>query len=344
MKLSDLNLNRFLYRDNLQNLETKDAAFNSSNVIEEDVPGIPSGGAAQDINTSNVFINGSQLEPGSYILDVSNWGWGQTCAFTSASATQVNWGAGTFTSASGDAYSISAGNTGTMSAKTYIYLDLNVSETAYQRTTTSSDAVGVGKVLIAVAENGAVSATYNINQANQIVGDNILANSINASKIVAGSITSTQISSSYIYAGTINANQITAGLLTGFTIQTATTGLRIKMSSSPTNKIEFLYNDTVEGVLEIVQSSDEYRLKLGGDAGGYFEITSSLGASELYGISMPFFEGSGKASAGQVYMLGSPNYPTQAGLDWSGGGVATFRFDLGSSMARFKLPVGTNLY
>ena len=159
---------------------------------------IPSGGAAQDINTGNVTINGQQLTPGTYpvtVLDVSNWGWGQTCAFSSTDADTVSWGIGVFTSASGVSYNIAAGNTGNMAAKTYIYLDLLVSETAYQVTTTPANAVGIGKVLIAVAENATAPnlATYNLSEATQIVGDNILANSINASKIVAGSITTTQL-------------------------------------------------------------------------------------------------------------------------------------------------------
>lgn len=194
MNLSELFLNRFLYKTPLQNLETKDAVYDASNVIPVAVPPLSAGGAAQDINTNNVFINGAQLEPGTFpvtVLDVSNWGWGQTCVFSSPSNVQVNWGLGTFTSASGESYSISAGNTGTMAAKTYIYLDLNVSITAYQITTTPADAVGIGKVLIAVAKNSTApdNATYNLSEATQIVGDNILANSIDASKITAGTIT-----------------------------------------------------------------------------------------------------------------------------------------------------------
>ena len=123
MKLADLFLNRFLYRDNKQNSETKDSAFVSADSSEIDPASIPSGGAAQDINTGNVQIDGAQLEPGTYpttTLDVSNWGWGQTCAFVSATLNTVTWGAGTFTSADGEAYAISAGTTGVMAAKTYI--------------------------------------------------------------------------------------------------------------------------------------------------------------------------------------------------------------------------------
>jgi hypothetical protein len=305
MKLSELLLNRFLYRDSAQNLETKDSVYESANVIQPDVPAVPAGGSAQDINTGNVQVDGSQLIPGSIppeTLDVSNWGWGQTCSFSSASATQVNWGAGTFKSANGITYTISAGNTGTMSSKTYIYLDLNVSSTTYQTTTTSATSVGVGKVLIAVAENGAVTATYNINQANQIVGDNILANSINASKIVSGSITATQIAAStitatQIAAGTITADRmnvsqlsaisanigsITSGTITGVLFRTATTGQRIEMDTTNTNQIRFYDSSTLFGQLEVYKvGSDGYIGLIAQDDGAGFEVYTGVGASSF---------------------------------------------------------------
>jgi len=194
MKLTELFLNRYLYRDNSQNLETKDSAFVSADSTPETPAAIPSGGAAQDINISNVYINGNQIEPGTIpqtVLDVSNWGWGQTCIFSSTNANTVSWSSGTFTSADGSSYAISSGNTGAMTGKNYIYLSLLDSLTVYQVTTVPANSVGIGKVLVAVAQNDAVSgvkATYNLSEATQIVGDNILANSINASKITTGQL------------------------------------------------------------------------------------------------------------------------------------------------------------
>lgn len=225
MKLSELLLNRWLYKDNTQSLETKDSTAVSLDSNTPEPAAIPSGGAAQDINTGNVTINGEQITPGTIpqsVLDIANWGWGQTSAFSSASATQVNWGAGTFKSASGDTYSISSGNTGTMAAKTYIYFDVVASETTYQVTTTPGDAVGIGKVLVAVAQNGATSATYNLNEATQIVGDNILANTINATKMNVGQLS----------AISADLGSITAGTITGATLRTAATGERVVITGS----------------------------------------------------------------------------------------------------------------
>ncbi len=50
---------------------------------------------------------------------------------------------------------------------------------------------------------------------------------INGGNIRTGTITATQISTNYVYAGTVNANQINAGTLTGFTLQTASSGRRV---------------------------------------------------------------------------------------------------------------------
>lgn len=268
MKLTELLLNRFLYKESLQNIETKDSSYNAGNVIEETPPPVPAGGSAQDINTSNVFINTTQLvgpiPPA--LLDVANWGWTQTCAFTSTDLDTVSWGAGSFKSASGVVYTISAGNTGNMSAKTYIYLDLNVSPTAYQITTTPATSVGLGKVLIAVAQNGASSATYNLNEASQIVGDNILANTINATKLNVGQLS----------AITADLGTITAGLITGAVMQTATTGYRLIMSGT-NNSYEFRSGTTL--LAEMKAMIEPYS----GLAGAVFQHgTGNIGLS-IYG-------------------------------------------------------------
>lgn len=136
-------------------------------------------------------------------LDLANRGWVQTCIFGVTDADTVDWEAGTFTSADGTAYNISSGNTGTMTAKTYIYLDVNVSETAYQITTTATTAVGAGKVLVAIAENGTGEATYQV--INGQGGVNI-----DASSIVAGSITGNEIAASTITAGKISITSLSS--------------------------------------------------------------------------------------------------------------------------------------
>ena len=147
---------------------------------------------------------GSSVSVAIGALNVAARGWTQTSVFSVSDADTVAWGAGTFTSADGTAYSINSGNTGNMAAATYIYLDTAVSTTAYQTTTTAATAVGAGKVLIAKAQNGTGEATF------QVFGG-IGGQNIDASSIVAGSITANELSTSIVYAGSIVID--TAGLI-----------------------------------------------------------------------------------------------------------------------------------
>ena len=83
--------------------------------------------------------------------NLSAQGWTFTSIFSSTDYNTIAWTSGTFTSANGTAYSIDAGNTGNMTLTTYIYLDIAVSVTVLQATTTALTAIGSGRVLIAVA-------------------------------------------------------------------------------------------------------------------------------------------------------------------------------------------------
>ena len=78
-----------------------------------------------------------------------------------------------------------------MAAKTYIYLDIVEDDEEYQITTSAATAVGAGKVLIAVAQNNAVEATFFV--FNGAGGLNI-----DASGIVSGSITANEIANGAI--------------------------------------------------------------------------------------------------------------------------------------------------
>lgn len=183
-------------------------------------------------------------------LNVANRGWTQTCAFSVTDADTVAWGAGTFTASDGTAYSIGAGNTGNMTAKTYIYLDTAVSTIAYQTTTTSTTAVGVGKVLIAIAQNAVGEATYmamqgqgglNIDAANLVVGT-VTTNEIAASTIVGANINTLQISGKTCTfdTGTVGGWTMGASSLTNVsggntvTLSTGTTAFLAGPTGAPT--------------------------------------------------------------------------------------------------------------
>jgi len=140
--------------------------------------------------------------------------------FSVASDVQVNWASGTLTTSDGTAYSIVAGNTGTMSAKNYIYLDIAVSVTILQKTTTFSTAVGDGKMLVAVCQNNTTEAVFQV--FNGIGGMNLAGGSIVAHSITANEIAAATITASQIAAGTITATQIAALTITASEIAAAT--------------------------------------------------------------------------------------------------------------------------
>lgn len=199
MQLKELYLDRYLYRDNDQEPGTKDASFASANSSDTEAVPIYSGGAAEDVNSGGreLDLDIPEFDPGDFpipTLNISNWGWGQTCTFNSLDKDTVQWGSGQFLSASGDTYPIAAGNTEDMMGKVYIYFDIN-DPVKYQQTTIHSTAVGLGKVLVAVAtpavidpSNPGNKATYVMAEATQIIGDNILANTIDVSKLVTGQL------------------------------------------------------------------------------------------------------------------------------------------------------------
>jgi len=140
-------------------------------------------------------------------------GWVTTTTFSSTDADTVAWASGTLTQADGTSRSITGSNTGDMAALTYIYFDENTSLTTFQASTTATDATGVGKILIAVAQNTSTEAFFNVYSGSgglNITADNIAANSITATEIAAATITATQIA-----ADTITANEIAATTITG---------------------------------------------------------------------------------------------------------------------------------
>lgn len=176
------------------------------------------------VTASNLTITGGSVAAsvlngiiGQANLNIANRGWTQTCVFSVTDLDTVSWGAGSFISADGTSYSISGGNTGNMSAKTYIYFDTAVSTTAYQSTTTAATAIGVGKVLIAVAQNAAVEANFQVFGGNgglNIDAASIVAGSITANEIAAGAVTSAKINVGQLSAITADMGALTAGTIT----------------------------------------------------------------------------------------------------------------------------------
>jgi len=222
-----------------------------------------------------------------------------------------------------------------MVAKTYIYLSLLDSETAYQITATPSEAVGLGKVLVAVANPDSGGATYNLSEATQIVGDNILANSINASKIVTGQLivgTNVGLGTAQDSAGvtTIIGNTITTSYVNALNITalgTVTTG-------------------TLTGVLIQTSSSSNTGVKISSAIGGINVYGENLNILATDGTLYGYVGGySGymalRAVSGRNMLIGADNatvfFNNDVGTAVSGGGL------LGSSGAPWNTIYGGNL-
>lgn len=191
----------------------------------------------------SIILSGSVVITGIQIgSEISIQGWQLDTVFSATDENTVAWAAGTLTLMSGATYSIGGGNTGNMSARTYIYLDIAISTTAFQTTTTATTAVGSGKILVAVAEdNSGSDATF------QVFGGiggglwttaNIATNTITANEIAANTITASEMNVSVLSAISANIGTITSGTITGLTIRTAATGQRIIMEGSD-NSLRF---------------------------------------------------------------------------------------------------------
>jgi hypothetical protein len=79
--------------------------------------------------------------------------------------------------------------------------------------------------------------------ADAITAGTIAAEAVEAGNIKANSITADQINAGYVYAGVIDADQINAGILTGFTVQTTSSGNGIVLNGDD-NAISFRTGST----------------------------------------------------------------------------------------------------
>ncbi len=170
-----------------------------------------------------------EAEVATGFADIAIQGWMFDGAFSATDHDTVAWAAGTIRFKDGVNYSIAGGNTGNMAAITYIYFDLAVSTTAFQTTTTAANAVGVNKLLIAVAQNVASGkdATFQAFGGKGGVGvlltaDNIAANSITANEIQTNTITTLNLT----------AGSITGVTITGGTVRTSSGSTRVEMNGA----------------------------------------------------------------------------------------------------------------
>ena len=191
-------------------------------------------------------------------------------------STNVNWYASDYNTVarwSGDVYlpdwtslTISSGNTGNMSAVTYIYYDRDL--WSVQTTTSASSSVWENKILLCVASpttsgKDAEFQAFGTNKqstfitadniaANTITGNEIQANSIDTGELAAWAVTAGKIDVSQLSAISANLGSITAWDITGTTITAGSTSwaaIKLYPYSSSTGRLEYYYGGSSVGYI-----------------------------------------------------------------------------------------------
>jgi len=139
------------------------------------------------------------------ILEIQGWNFDGT--FSAHDADIVKWTAGTITFSSGQGFSIAPGSTGNMTGRSYIYFSQTHSEINLHVTKVASEAVGMNKVLMAVASPGDVEASFFVFGGSggvNLTANNIAARSITANEVALNSLDASVIKTSSLIVGDLS--------------------------------------------------------------------------------------------------------------------------------------------
>lgn len=205
--------------------------------------------------------------PNDTSTDISLLDYTHTLVFSASDNDTVAWATGTITMSNGRTFTIDAGNTGNMTALTWIYLDTGTSSTVLQTTTTAATAMGANKIAIAIAQNNADA-------------------SANATFVVHKGTTGVAITASSIKTATLSAiaadlGTITAGTVTGATLRTSSSNPKFNMTSTA---FQGIASDSDVIFEVIISGGDEGDVIMGDDASGsYAKWDNSAGTFKVFG-------------------------------------------------------------
>jgi len=149
-----------------------------------------------EASDTQVLMSGIPISsiPNSTATDISLLSATHDLVFSVASATQINWASGTITFSNGRTFSISSGNTSTMSALTYVYLD-TASDTVLSKTTVRATAIGPNKMLVGIAQNQTTTASFIpfLGGKPLLDGEQLGALSVDTAQIAAAAIENAKI-------------------------------------------------------------------------------------------------------------------------------------------------------
>lgn len=277
---------------------------------------------AVNLTNANITSIGAGTEP-------SIQGWQSNIVVTASDYNTVAWSTGSIILTDGTTYTISAAsNTGNMTASTtyYIYFDKNVSETALQVSTTASNAVGAGKILMAVAQ-AATDTTKDA--AYQVFGgsggfnklmtaDSIASNTITANEIATNTITANEINLVNLFSEQIQI-QSTGNIHQGFTTFNPASGQGFILGSDGGSPA-FLIGDIDNSKYFNYNSSGDLVFVGGTITGGVFQTASSGQRVVLTGSpanNLIFYNSTGDA----IVTIAAGIYSSQTGIKISKGSL-----------------------
>lgn len=232
--------------DYIQEISTQEALHNMTSDVttwyDTEIPWVNT----YKINASTSTYNFPEWWGWSWIA----W-WSTDVSWTASDKDTVSWGSGNIYLPDWTTLPVSSGNTGNMSATTYIYYDQENSTVSY--TTSASSAVWENKILLCVAapvSSSSKKATFQAfgsgDQSTFISASNIAANTITANEIASNTITANELNVSYLSAISANLWSITAWDITWTTITawSTTSGAWVKMYPASNTRwtIDFYYN------------------------------------------------------------------------------------------------------
>lgn len=227
--------------------------------------------------------------------------------FSAVDFDTVEWTSGVITDAAGQTYAINSGNTGNITALTFIYLDSLISTTELQTTTDNTEAVGAGKFMIAVAEDVVDTAkdaqfqvfgspdSKGLFTAANIAADTITGNEITGNTIDAGHISSLSFSgkTAVFDTGTIGGWTMAAAELSSGSVKIQATAERILLGSATAPM-------TGTGVF-IGKDGTDYEFRAGNPSGQYMHWNgSTLTIAGVLSLATGTFAGSLQANSIEI--------------------------------------------
>lgn len=306
------NTKRYIYFDRDVSTTALQTSLNQADAVGPNKLLIAVGDKLPGVDaTYQVFGGGGGIGINAEAVPTSANAWVFDGAFISSSNEVVAWGAGTLSLGDNAAttFSISAGNTGVMTTTTYIYFNTS-SPTILQTTTTASVAVGLNKILVAVARNvadatknatfqvfGGAGGTSPLIAANQMVANTITANELATTLLYAGSIT-------LDIAGNIKGGQTAYDTGTGFFL--GYSGGQYKLSMGIGGQDD--QNLRWDGTKLIVNGYEQTGLGTYGGDGSDGSLTVTAGTTTL--------------NAGQLYQFTTLTIEAGGTLAFTGEGIA----------------------